>query len=372
MVEYNEIGPEKIIQVYDPETGMRGITVIDNTVLGPAKGGIRMIPDVSVEEVSRLARAMTYKNALADLPFGGGKSGIIANSKEISPEQKDKIVAAFSRKIKEECPNNYIAAPDMYMAEHEMEVFVKANGDIKSATGKPQTLCQGYACGIPHELGSTGYGVYHSTLVAMEHKGIGVSGSKIAIEGFGNVGTFAAQYLSKDGAKIIAVSDSKGAIYNENGLDVKKLLQVKLEKGSVVEYDDCEKIPHGKIFELDVDVLIPAAKANVINEGNVSSIKAKIIVQGANIPSTVEIENKLHTMGVLIIPDFIANAGGVISSYVEHIGGKPEEVFPMIERKIRPNTKLALERAEQKSITPRDAGIEIAKERILNAKRFGQ
>ncbi len=369
MVTHDEWGPEKIIQVYDAKTGMKGIVVVDNTTLGPGKGGIRMLPEVSVDEVAALARAMTWKNALADLPFGGAKSGIVADSKTLTQEKKDEIVGAFAKAIRNVCPTMYIAGPDMYMAEHEMEVFVKANGSIKSATGKPKDLCEGYSCGIPHELGSTGFGVYHATLVSLKHFGIPVKGAKIAIEGFGNVGTFAADFLSKDGAKIIATSDSKGAVYNENGLDVRELLRIKSRGGSVTESNE-KKIPAESIFELDVDVLIPAARAYVINEKNAHNVRAKIIIEGANIPMTIEIEKKLHQKGVLIIPDFIANAGGVISSYVEHIGGKTEEVFPMIERKIVPNTIAVLERSKQKGMMPRDAGMEIAKERLLNAKRF--
>ncbi|MBI4440465.1 Glu/Leu/Phe/Val dehydrogenase [Candidatus Woesearchaeota archaeon] len=370
MVVFDEFGPEKVLQVYDPVTGMRGITVIDNTTLGPGKGGIRMTPDVSVEEVASLARAMTFKNALAEIPFGGAKSGIIADSKKLSREEKDRIVASFARAIRRLVPSTYIAGPDMYMGEHEMEVFVKANGNIKSATGKPNDLCEGYACGIPHELGSTGYGVYHSTLVALEHAGIPVSGATVAIEGFGNVGTFAAEYLAKAGAKIISVSDSRGAIVDEKGLDVQKLIGIKSRGGSVVEYSGVMKIPQEAIFEIEVDVLIPAAKPNVINERNVGKVKARIIVEGANIPATFEIEKKLHQAGTIVVPDFIANAGGVISSYVEHIGGKADDVFPIVESKICPNTKLVLERSKRNSITPREAGIEIAKERIFNAKRL--
>ncbi|HLC65920.1 MAG TPA: glutamate dehydrogenase, partial [Candidatus Nanoarchaeia archaeon] len=283
---------------------------------------------------------------------------------------KDKIVVAFSKAIRRISPTLYIAGPDMYMGEHEMEVFVKANGSIKSATGKPSDLCEGYSCGIPHELGSTGYGVYHSTLVALKHLNMSVANVSVAIEGFGNVGTFAADFLSNAGAKIVAVSDSRGAVYDENGLDVQQLVKIKNKGGSVVEHHGGKKLPQEEIFELNVDVLIPAAKANVINEKNVDKIKAKIIVEGANIPAALEMEKRLHQRGVIIVPDIIANAGGVISSYVEYIGGKSEEVFPMVEKKICPNTKLVLERSKQKNITPREAGIEIAKERLFNAKRF--
>src|SRR3989344_6393055 len=164
MVDWDRYGPEKVIQVYNPKVGMRGVVVLDNLSLGPAKGGIRMTPSVNVDEVARLARAMTWKCSLANLPFGGGKSGIIANPKEISKEKKDEIVAAFAEALKIVCPKLYVAAPDINTAEHEMEVFANAVGSKKACTGKPKKMG-----GLPHELGSTGFGVYHATRVALEH-----------------------------------------------------------------------------------------------------------------------------------------------------------------------------------------------------------
>ena len=163
MVQFDDIGPEKILEVYDPKTGMHGFTVIDNTARGPGKGGIRMTPTVTIEEVSRLARAMTLKTAIADLPFGGAKSGIISDPKNISKEKKDEIVKSFSKALKIISPNLYVAAPDINIAEHEMEIFAKTNGSLNSCTGKPKSMK-----GLPHELGSTGFGVFQSTKIASE------------------------------------------------------------------------------------------------------------------------------------------------------------------------------------------------------------
>src|SRR3990172_5251616 len=149
MIEFDEFGPEKIFEVYDPKTGMHGFTVIDNTALGPGKGGIRMTPTVSIEEVAKLARAMTWKCSIADLPFGGGKSGIRADVKSLTPEKKMDIIRAFSRGIKPICPSMYVAAPDINTAEEEMKVFVEANGTFNSATGKPADMCEREGiCGI--------------------------------------------------------------------------------------------------------------------------------------------------------------------------------------------------------------------------------
>lgn len=369
MVEYDEFGPEKIFQVYDPKSGMKGFVVIDNTALGPGKGGIRMTPTVSVDEVSKLARAMTWKNALADLPFGGAKSGIVADSKAISKEKKMEIVMAFGRALKPVCPKLYIAAPDMYMAEEEMEVFAKGNGFFNSCTGKPSHFCQHGACGIPHELGSTGYGVYIATMVAVKHLSLDIKNLTFSVEGFGNVGTFAAEFLCKEGAKFVGVADSKGCIYDEKGFDFDKMMKVKSETTSVVNYGSGKVLESDKIVELKADILIPAAKADVITEKNYDKVQAKIIVEGANIPMTHELEEKLHKKGILIIPDIIANAGGVISSYIEYIGKKEEDVFPIVKEKIERNTKILLEHAEKNKISTRKAAMEIAMDRVRKAMK---
>jgi len=369
MIEHDEFGPEKILEVYDTKTKMHGLLVIDNTVLGPGKGGIRMTPDFSKEENFRLARVMTWKNALAELPFGGAKSGIIANVKKIIKSEKKAIMEAFSRALKPVCPSQYVAAPDMYTGEEEMKWFAEANGSMKACTGKPKELG-----GIPHELGSTGFGVFHSTLVAAKHYGLDIKNSSVAIQGFGNVGSFVAKFLSEVGAKIISISDSKGCLNVPNGINFEKLLKIKKETGSVINYS--EKTVKSRdmhpsqiykcdmLFELPVDILIPAAITDVINKNNVDRIDAKIIVEAANIPIPHDIENILHERDVLIVPDFVANAGGVISSYVEYINGTPEKMFKLVEEKIKKNTKLVLEKSKKEKMNPREAALEIAKKRI--------
>lgn len=363
----DEFGPEKILEVYDAKTGMRGITVIDNTARGPGKGGIRMTPTVDVAEVFRLARTMTWKCSIAGLPFGGAKSGIKASPRTL--EEKKAVIQAFSKAIKPVCPKYYIAAPDINTAEQEMKWFVEANGSWKAATGKPPNLCvrPGEKCGIPHEYGSTGFGVAYATLVAAQHTGLDIKGAAIAIEGFGNVGTFAARHLSDFGAKIVAVSDSKGVICNQEGLDVKKLLDVKAATGSVINYRSGKALPNKEIFEMEVDILIPSALPDVINKDNVNKIKPKIIVEAANIPMAPEMEKKLHEKGILVVPDFVANAGGVISSYAEYRGYNPKDMFNMVQKKITKNTKHVLDKAKKEKSSPRDAAMEIAVERVRKA-----
>ncbi|MDH5779164.1 MAG: Glu/Leu/Phe/Val dehydrogenase [Candidatus Bathyarchaeota archaeon] len=364
-------GPEKVLQVYDPQSKTQGILVIDNTALGPGKGGIRMTPTVSVEEVFRLARTMTWKCAMAELPFGGAKSGIIANPKKISKEEKLDLVKAFAVALKPVSPSQYVAAPDINTGEQEMAAYALANGSLKSCTGKPAHMCvrPGEKCGIPHEYGSTGYGVFHATRVAAEHISIYLKEATIAIDGFGNVGSFLAKYISEFGAKVVAVSDSRGCVYNPDGLDYEKLKKVKEEARSVVNYEPGQVLKNEELFELPVDILVPASIPDVINERNADKIEAKLIVEAANIPATHEGEEKLHEKSVLVVPDIIANAGGVISSYAEYMGENPRRMFEMVEEKIVRNVRLVIRKAEEEKITPRDAALEIAQERIRKAMR---
>lgn len=359
MVGFDAFGPEKILQVYNPKVGMKGFVVIDNLSLGPAKGGIRMTPTVSVDEVAKLARAMTWKTAMADLPFGGGKSGIIVDPKQISVEKKKEIIEAFSEALKVICPEYYIAAPDINTGEQEMEWFAKANGSKKACTGKPQKMG-----GIPHELGSTGFGVAHATFIALMYMKKDVKKISFAIEGFGNVGAFAAKFLTEKGATLKAVSDSKGSIFVERGIDYDRLMKVKEETGSIINYDG-KKDSCRSIIQAPVDVLITAAIPDVIKMGDVNSVKAKLIVEGSNIPMTEQVEELLHRKGILVVPDFVANAGGVISSYVEYTGGSVPKMFKMVKEKVCKNTDLVLKLAETKKVYPRAAALEIARKRVL-------
>jgi len=362
----DEWGPEKILQVYDPQSGMQGILVIDNTALGPGKGRIRMTPTVNVEEVFRLARTMTWKCALAELPFGGAKSGIIADPKKISKEEKMNLIRAFAVALKPLSPRQYIAAPDINTGEEEMAAYALANGSLRSCTGKPSDMCvrPGVKCGIPHEYGATGYGVFHAIRVAAEHLGFNLKEATVAIDGFGNVGSFLTKRLNEFGAKVVAVSDSKGCLYNPDGMNYEKLKKTKDETGSVINYKPGQVLRHEDLFELPVDVLVPASIPDVINEKNVDKIKARLIVEAANIPAANESEKRLHENGVLIVPDLIANVGGVISSYAEYVGENPERMFEMVEEKIVKEVSFVLDEAKKEDISPREAALRIAQKRL--------
>ncbi len=365
----DKFGPEEVIEINDDKIGLHGVLVLDNLNRGPGKGGLRMTPTVDVKEVFRLARTMTWKTAMADLPFGGAKSGIKAPAEDIrNKERRKELIQAFSKALRKYSPSRYISAPDVNTGEEEMRWYAEANGNWNSCTGKPKDYCEGRKCGLPHELGSTGFGVAHATVVAVKHAGLHIKRTTIAIEGFGNVGTFAARHLSEFGAKIVAVSDSKGVVYNPDGLDVKKLMDVKQKTGTVTNYKPGKILPNKEIFELPVDVVIPGALPDVITKDNVNKIKAKIIVEAANIPTTEELESVLHKKGILVVPDFVANAGGVISSYAEYMGYTPKKMFKIVQDRITKNTKLVLDRARKEGIKPRDAGMKIAKERVVKGK----
>lgn len=372
----DQFGPELIVQVWDPRLKMEGFLVIDNTTLGPGKGGIRMTPNVSIDEVFRLARTMTFKNALADLPFGGAKAGIIW--KGGTDELKRIYIQSFAKAIKLLTPKKYIAGPDVNTGEEEMKWFAQATGNWRSATGKPANYCMrifgkpGEKCGIPHEFGSTGFGVANSTTIALKLKGLDLKNATVAIHGFGNVGTFTYQYLTDMGMKVIALADSSAAIFNKNGFDRKTLDQWIQEKKKLIDYPYAEKINFEDFWGLQVDVLIPASVTDVINENNYQKIRAKIIVEAANIPMTEEIEYKLYKKGILIVPDFVANAGGVISSYAEYRGYNPKRMFATVESKIKKATRAVLEKSLKLNKNPRDVALEIAKERLIKKIKGGE
>jgi len=365
----DEFGPELVLEVHDHSTGLQGFLVIDNTARGAGKGGIRMTPTVTPVEVARLARAMTWKTAIADLPLGGAKSGIRADPKSMDREQKLGLIREFARALKPYVPKKYVAAPDIATGQEEMRAFAEAAGSWKACTGKPIDFVtgKGKKAGIPHEIGGTGLGVAYSASVAAPFAGIDVKGSTVAVEGFGNVGSFAAVKLEKMGAEIVAASDSVGGIYEPEGIQTQELVMLKSKGKSVTDAKEGKRISHSELFELPVDILIPAAVPDVITEQNAPRIEAKLVVEGSNIASSPAAEKILHSRGVLLVPDIVANAGGVISSYAELKGYGVQEALNLVEQKVSKSTKNVLERASSANILPRDAAMTIAKERVLEA-----
>ncbi|RME78973.1 MAG: Glu/Leu/Phe/Val dehydrogenase [Methanobacteriota archaeon] len=348
-------GPAYEINVNDRRSGLSAFLVIDNIARGPGKGGIRMVPDATKEEVRGLARAMTWKNALADIPFGGAKAAIVVDPHKAN---KESLLRGFAKQLSLIMGNLYIAGPDMYTGEREMAVLADELS-FNVSTGKPSSMG-----GLPHELGSTGYGVAVATSTMLDSLGKDIEGMSVAIEGFGNVGTFTASYLHSMGARIVAVSDSKGAIYNKEGLDIPKLMEVKKKRRTVTAYKKGRVLPSTKLFEVSADIVIPGARPNAINEKNYKKVKAKYIVEAANIPIAHPIEKLLEKAGKLVLPDFLVNAGGVISSWAETRGYTKDEMFSIVENKIRNNTLDVM--ANRKAYT-RDAAMKIARARVDDA-----
>lgn len=354
----DELGPEKVLYIYDPKTKLRGILIVDNTARGPSTGGIRMLPDVTTEEVFRLARAMTLKTAAADIPFGGGKSGIIANPKATN---KYELIRSYAKAIKPIV--DYIPGPDMGTDESCMAVIFDEINRFVAAL--PPELG-----GIPQdEAGVTGYGAFVATEVATKFANIKLSDATACVQGFGAVGSAVASFLAEDGVKVTGISTIEGAINNPTGLDVKELLELKKRYGDmcVKEYNKANHINKDNLLYLDTDILIPAARQDVITKKNVYDLKAKVVVEAANNPVTTEAEKILHERGVLVVPDFIASAGGVITTAVDYRHGAEQEAFETIKDKISRNTRQILDIAKKQETLPRVVAEKIAKNRVLTA-----
>ena len=353
----DNLGPEKIVYLYDPAVNLKAIVVIDNTSRGSGMGGLRMAEDVTTEEVVRLARAMTLKNAAADLPYGGAKAAILASPK-ISLREKERLIRAFARGISH--LSEFIPGPDMGLDESCM---VWIDDEIERAIGLPAAVG-----GIPlDEIGATGFGVSVATEVASHYCSLKLEGARLVIQGFGSVGKNSARFLAQRGVVLVGVNDSQGTIYNPQGLNVEELIAWKEAGKSLVNYPFGTILDRDRIVYLDSDIWIPAARPDVVNLNNVSCLKTKLVVQGANIPFTAEAEAICHDRGILIVPDFIANAGGIICGAVEYEGGSKKEALRMIRERIQCNTRLVLEQAKQSQILPRQAALDLAKRRLAKA-----
>jgi glutamate dehydrogenase/leucine dehydrogenase len=356
----DELGPAKIVHIYDPKIGLKAVVAIDNVACGPSIGGIRMAPDVSAEEAFRLARAMTMKNSAAGLPHGGGKSVIFGDPK-MAPEDKERLIRAFARAIRDLV--EYIPGPDMGTDERCM-AWIK--DEIGRAVGLPPEIG-----GIPlDEIGATGFGLKVSTEAARKFCGLELKGARVVIQGFGSVGKHAARFLAENGSVLIAASDSRGTIFNPKGIDVARLITVKDSGNSVVAYPEGEKLNVEAVIDIECEIWIPAARPDVIRKDNVARLKTKLVPQGANIPFTPEAERILHERGTLIIPDFIANAGGVICASVEYHGGTQTQAFSTIEEKIVTNTEQVLEHARKGGLLPRQAALALAERRVRKAMQY--
>ena len=350
-------GPARIVHIYRPAADLKAVVVIDNTACGAAIGGVRMATDVSTEECFRLARAMTWKNAAAGLPHGGGKSVIIGDPR-MPAEQKDRVIRAFADAIRD--LGDYIPGPDMGTDELCM-------GWIKDETGRAVGLPSAIG-GIPlDEIGATGFGLAASVDVARTFIDLKLEGARVVVQGFGAVGKHAARFLAEKGAVLVGASDTSGTLTDPEGLDVAALTALKHAGRPLHEHPRGKKLGVDAVLDIACDIWIPAARPDVVRADNVARLNTRLMPQGANIPCTAEAEQALHARGVLVVPDFIANAGGVICAAIEYQGGTQGVAFAYIDERIRLNTRLVMEDSRRNGCLPRAAALALAEKRVRAA-----
>lgn len=352
-----------------------GYRVQYNDALGPTKGGIRYHPDLTLDEVIALSAWMTWKTAVVGLPLGGGKGGIRCNPKEMSSGELERLTRGYTRALARFIgPHLDVPAPDVYTDAQTMAWIMDEYSQIVGCntfgvvTGKP--VCIGGSLGRNE---ATSRGVMYTVIEAARRLGIELKGATVVVQGFGNVGYHAARLLHELGCKIVAVSDSKGGIYSSGGLDPAKVLEYKNERGSVIEYGNCKGLTNEELLELKCDILIPAALESQITSTNGGKIRAKIVAEGANGPTTPQADEILYRNGVFVIPDILANSGGVIVSYFEQVQNQmnyywsEEEVRNKLQSTIVSAFKEVLAVAEEYKVNMRIAAYMNALKRIADA-----
>ena len=355
----------------------KGYRAQHNQAVGPTKGGIRFHPDVNVEEVKALSMWMTMKCGITNLPFGGGKGGVICDPREMSNLELERLSRGYVKAISQFVgPASDIPAPDVYtnpqIMSWMMDEYSKINRSNAFAfiTGKPLSLG-----GSQGRNRATALGAVITIEEAAKHRNINIEGSRVAIQGFGNAGSFIAKILHDKGAKIVAISESRGALYNPDGLDIEHLLALKEQHGRVTPLFE-DVIPNEKLFELDCDILIPAALSNQITETNAHLIQAKIVAEAANCPTTQEATKILTQRDVLIIPDVLASAGGVTVSYFEWVQNNQgyywseEEIITKLEEKMVEAFNKIYDLAENRKMDMRLAAYVVGLKRTAEATRF--
>lgn len=355
-----------------------GYRVQHNLARGPAKGGIRYHPDVTLDEVKALAMWMSWKTAVVGIPYGGAKGGIVCNPKEMSEKELEGLTRRFTTEIAIIIgPEKDIPAPDVYTNPQTMawimDTFSMHQGYSVPGvvTGKPLSI--GGSLGRNE---ATARGCMFTIREACKHLGLDPKGATVAVQGYGNAGAIAAMLLQEMGCKVIAVSDSKGGVQNSTGLDASKAVEHKAKTGSVVGFPGTKPISNEDLLELECDILVPAALENVITEKNAASINTKIIGEAANGPTTPEADEILYKKGVFVIPDILANAGGVTVSYFEWVQGlqgffwTEEEVNGKLEKIMISSFTDVLQISEEKKVDMRTAAYMLAISRVAEATRL--
>jgi glutamate dehydrogenase (NAD(P)+) len=347
-----------------------------NDVLGPAKGGIRMTPTVSLDEVTGLAMEMTWKTSLIGVPFGGGKAGICCDPVSLKPAEKETLIRSFTRGVRRHIgPEIYVPAPDMGTNDRDMghirDCISYSSGTSITVgcfvTGKPVVLG-----GIVGRREATGNGVAASIAAACEHLNRRVSDLRVAVQGFGNVGSVAAAAIARQGASVVAISDITGGIFNKDGLDVQQLAEHVKATGGVRGFAGGQDVPLDAVIETDCDVLIPAAAGSVITEKNAGRIRATIIAEGANAPVTPPADEILNARKAFVIPDILCNAGGVFVSYLEYTQETQRDqmtranVEQRLFDRMRSTFERVYEQAKQTQETMRHAAMDIAVSRVVD------
>jgi glutamate dehydrogenase (NAD(P)+) len=352
-----------------------GYRVTHNIARGPSKGGIRYHQDVTLDEVKALAMWMTWKCALMGIPFGGAKGGVVCDPKQLSRGELERMTRRFTSEIVNEIgPEKDIPAPDVGTDPRVMAWIFdtysmnKGHSVLGVVTGKPLNL--GGSLG---RLEATARGAHYCTREAVKKQDRSLDGMRVAVQGFGNVGSYYAKFVAEDGAKVVAVSDSSGGVYNQDGIDVDLALAHKQETGRLDGLKDTETISNDELLFLEADVLAPCALEQVITRKNADKIKAKLVVEGANGPTTPTADEILEDRGVMVLPDVLANAGGVVVSYFEWVQGLQEYFWKENEVNARLNdiTSRAFHETwatyESKSTTMRIAAYGLAVQRVAEA-----
>src|SRR5687768_6537599 len=355
----------------------QGYRVQHNGARGPYKGGIRFHPDVDLDEVRALASLMTWKTAIANVPYGGAKGGVNCNPKDLGRGEVEKIARSFMDKIEKVIgPTRDIPAPDVGTNAQTMAWFMDEYGKLHGhtpaiVTGKPIALEGSYG-----REAATGRGVVYMIQEAAKSAGVKLNGATLAVQGYGNVGSWAARLAAEVGCKLIAVSDAEGAIRNDDGIDPDRLHAETSEGRAVPEFEDADQISPDELLATECDVFIPAALGGMIHEANADQMNCKLIVEGANSPTTPAADSILADKGVFVVPDVMANAGGVVVSYFEwvqnlqHFRWTEEEVNERLGDIMRGAYKTVVERAEKDDVPMRVAAYSIGIERVLEAARL--
>jgi glutamate dehydrogenase (NAD(P)+) len=352
-----------------------GFRVTHNIARGPSKGGIRYHPDVTVDEVKALAMWMTWKCALMGIPFGGAKGGVICNPKQMSRGELQKMTRRYTSEIINEIgPEKDIPAPDVGTDPSVMAWIFdtysmnKGHSVLGVVTGKPLNV--GGSLG---RLEATAHGALYVLREATKKQGKSLGGMRVAVQGFGNVGSYLARFVQEDGATVVALSDSSGGVYNPNGIDVQLAIAHKQETGRLDGLKDAETITNEELITIDTDVLAPCALEQVITSENADKVKASLIVEGANGPTTPTADEILEDRGVLVLPDVLANAGGVVVSYFEWVQGLQEYFWKEdeVNRRLNEITSRAFHETwdtyESRNTTMRTAAYGLAVQRVSEA-----